>query len=845
VRLPFALRHAAREARSSARRIGLYMGTITIGVAALVAINSFRANVLRSVTEESRALLGADVRVRSQSPFPDSVVAVLDSIRAAGTPVAGVTSTVSVAIAGNGRTRLVQVRAVDGGFPFYGRIETRPAGLWPAPADRPAVIVEPALLTALDVAVGDSVRIGERWFEIAGTAPSLAPEVGFQSAIGPRVFFNAAWLASTGIVRFGSMIRYDAYFTTPDAWAATRFEDRYGERFRRQQVRISTADEQAEFLAEALDAMGRFLGLVGLMALLLGGLGVASAIHVFVAEARPTVATLRCLGATQRTAFTAYLVQAGVLGLLGALAGVLLGLAAQAALPVLLGGALPVSVRFAIEWTPVLSGLATGVWVATVFALLPLLAIRGIAPLQALRHEVEPERRRPDAWRALAWLALLASMLVLAVLQAPTRTAGLAFAGVLAATLLALRLTAGLLIRATRRFFPRRARFTVRQGVASLFRPHNQTAAVTMALGFGVFLLATLWVVQANLLGWLRIERGRDSPNLVAFDIQQDQVDDARAIFAQHGAAEPDFIPIVTARIAAINGRSIDGILAGPEARNVQPWAVRREYRHTWRDTLTGGETLIAGEWWHAPRADGLPRISIEQELTSHLNVGLGDVITWNIHGVERETRIASVRTVDWARFETNFFVVFEPGALDGAPASYVTVAAVADDAARAAIQRDLSLRHANISTVDLETIQATVRRIVGQVTLAVRFMALFSLAGGALVLLGALAASRFQRVRESVLLRTLGATRAQVRRVLFTEYIVLGTLAGLAGVLLATGAGWGLTRYVLRLDFALPAAALAGGWLAVAGLTAAIGLLNSREALRRTPLAVLREAGE
>jgi putative ABC transport system permease protein len=365
-----------------------------------------------------------------------------------------------------------------------------------------------------------------------------------------------------------------------------------------------------------------------------------------------------------------------------------------------------------------------------------------------------------------------------------------------------------------------------------------------MALGFGVFLVATLWVVQRSLLSWMGTDAGVRQPNLVFFDIQRDQADTLRALFDERADTTPELVPIVPARLLAINGRTIDMMLE-EEPRRVEPWALRREYRHTYRDSITGTEALVEGEWFdRAPAAGpGIARVSIERDVARNLDVAIGDTISWDVTGVRVQSVVTSVRTVDWARFETNFFFVFEPGFLEEAPQSTVSLVSVEDDSSRAALQRAVVERFPNVSVIDIATVQRTLRRIVGRVTFAIRFMAAFSMAAGALVLVGAIAASRFQRVRESALLRALGATRVQVRRMLLVEYALLGALAGLTGVVLAAIAGWLLAHFVFEIDYSVAVVPLAIIWAVVTLSAAVIGMLNSREALRSTPLSALREA--
>ncbi len=846
--LRFSIRHAIREGRSSWRRIGLYMSAITLGVAALVAINSFRGNIIDSIQREARGLLGADLEIHSRPPFPDPVQSVLDSAAASGTPLSYVTSLPSMArSAETDLSRLVQVRALEGGFPYYGEITTDPPVAWSRLQDEAVAIVDVAVPIQLDIEVGDTLQLGEASFEIAGIITSSPGEVSFRSAIGPRVYIPARHLQETGLVQFGSLVRHQVYLQIEENQVLQSFLNRHNQLFRDNNVGYDTVAERVDDLTEALGNMTRFLGLVGLTALLLGGVGVASAIHVYIKEKLETVAVLRCIGATQATVFAAYLVQAAALGLGGAAAGVILGLGVQATLPRVLGDFLPVDVSVSVDWMAVAAGLTVGVWVAGLFALLPLISVRDVPPLRALRRDVETVPTRSRKWRLAALAALLGSIVAISMLQAPTRWMGIAYAASITVTMLLLWGTARLLMRTTRKHFPRRARYVVRQGVANLFRPQNQTAAVTIALGFGVFIIATIYLVQRNLLEPFKIDRSTSSPNLFLFDIQEDQRDGVADLLANHGVPTLRLIPLIPSRLSHINGRSVEEILADTTGPNVSRWALRREYRHTYRDTLVRTEELVAGQWWdNIPGADtGLPQVSIEEDLAEELKVGIGDRITWNLQGVPIETEITSIRRVDWARFELNFFFVFEPRALEGAPPTIIAFTRIDEANQRAAFQRDLVRGFPNVSVADLALLQDALSGIINKVTLAIRFMALFSIGSGIVVLLGAIATSRFQRIRESVLLKTLGATKKQIGQILLTEYFALGSLAALTGILLAGVAGWGLVHFLFELNFHLPVAALGALWLGVVVLTTTIGLANGRDALKKPPLAVIRELAE
>jgi putative ABC transport system permease protein len=850
---------ARREGRGSRRRLALYMSAITLGVAALVAINSFRQNVTAAISAQAREVLGADLELSSRQRFDSVVQGVLDSTARSGVPVSRVTSFASMALAlRSGGTRLVEVRATEGGFPYYGTVETEPASAWGALATGPHALVDPALLIQLNARVGDTLAVGEARFAIAGVVTRYPGDIALRTAIGPRVYIPAAYLDATQLLRTGSMARYLAYLKLEPPTAVQKFLNRNHPTFRTHGVGYDTVAEREAELTNSLDVLARFLGLVGLVALLLGGVGVASAVNVFAKEKLEIAAVLRCLGATQGTVFAIYLLQAGAMGLLGAAAGVVLGVVVQWQLPRVLSDFLPIAVPAGVDYASVAAGLGIGVWVAVVFALLPLLSIRDVSPLAALRKEFEPAGA-VRGQRFTAYLAIAASVLSLSLWQAPRPRSGIAFALGVAATTLVLWIGATLLTGAVRRFFPRRARYVVRQGVANLFRPHNQTTAVTLAVGFGIFLIATLYVVQRNLLDRLQLDARPDRPNLVMFDIQRDQIAGVGTLLRDRGVAVLQETPIVTARISAINGRTVQQLIAAPEGYRRARWALRREYRNTYRDSLMSSEQLVAGTWWNgaaragrgeaggaaAARSALPPAISVEQDLAKELNVSLGDRITWDVQGTPVESRITSLRRVTWARFEPNFFVVFQPGALEQAPQSFVVLTRIADRTIRAETQRDLVLRYPNVAALDLTLVQQTLDSVLRSVSVAIRFMALFSIVSGLLVLVGSIATTRFQRMRESVLLKTLGASRRQIIGITLTEYSALGALAGVTGVVLAGLAGWALMRFFFDVPFRLPALPLAGLAAAAGLITTLVGLANSRRVLDQTPLAVIREMGE
>jgi len=841
---------AWRESRTARRRLLLYMSSISLGVAALVAIDSFASNVTDSVREQSRGLLGGDVSFSArQGGFTPRADSLLDSLGASGVRLARMTTFASMGLVErSGGTRLVQVRAVTPEYPFYGVVTTAPAGRWAQLQRGPNALVDQSLLVSLDARVGDTLTLGYAKFAIIGALVSVPGDPGISATIGPRVFIPAAYLDSTKLLGFGSRADYDAFAKLPEGTDPATWLAPLRPRLERMRMRARTVVENEVNLTESIDQLSDFLGVVGLVALLLGGIGVASGVHAFVARKIDTVAVLRCLGATSRQVLIIYVLQAAAMGFVGALAGAVLGVAIQYALPLTVRDFLPVDVQVSLAPRAILLGVALGVWVAMAFALRPLLALRNVSPLQALRRDLDhaPFGRGWRDWpRVAVNVALAASVVLLAATRSPTlRTAMWMSAGI-AAVLVVLLLSATLLSALARRTLRARWPYVVRQGIANLYRPANQTRAVVLSLGFGAFLITTLYLVQSNLLRQFNLTTEASRGNLLFFDVQDDQSDGVGALVRQAGFEVVQATPIVTMRIKSVNGRAVAQLLSDTTRRG-GAWALRREYRSTYRDSLQGSETLVGGRWFGGTRpASGAPvdEVSLEQDVAKELRVKVGDVVTWDVQGVEVPTRVTSLRDVNWARFEPNFFAVFSRGALEQAPKQFVLLTNVPDVASAARVQRAVVQRYPNVSAIDLSIIRKTIGEIVDRVSVAIRFLAVFSLAMGIPVLFSAVAATRRERIREGVLLKTLGATQGQIRRILFAEYALLGVLGSLTGMLLSFGGAWALLKFVFERPFApatVPAVAIAGAMVLV---TVSIGMLSGRDVFRTTPMAALREA--
>jgi putative ABC transport system permease protein len=865
----FAL--AWRESRTARRRLLLYMSSISLGVAALVAIDSFSDNVIRSVHEQSRALLGGDFQAERRAPPTKKVAALLDSLASKGIPSTTATNFASMALVERtGGTRLVQVHAVAPRYPFYGNIITEPAAAWRGLQSGYNIIVDPALLVSLDARVGDTVSLGVTRFEITGSLKSVPGDVGISAIVGPRVYIPERYVGETQLLVFGSRAEYETLFKLPENYSPSLFSARYG---RRMLDSTNGSFRSAGFnesrLAGAIDQLHDYLSIVGLVALLLGGVGVASGVHAFALKKIDPVAILRCVGATSWQVLTIYTTQAAIMGFVGAAAGVILGVGIQFLFPLVLADFLPVDVDVKLAPQAMLLGLGIGVWVALLFSLRPLVALRRVSPLQALRREPDAEALRRARWdplRITLSFAIAFSVFDLGLTRANTIQRGIGFTIAIGGAIAVLYFSASLLSWVARRILRPSWPFPIRQGIASLYRPGNQTRAVVLALGFGVFLMGTLYQVQSNILRSLGVRLGESRANVVFFDVQESQKPGIDSIIRAGRYELIDATPIVPMRIASINGKSATDILAEiqktrdaerasraasggrgrggrqRERTGASPWAIRREFRSTFRDSLTASENLVQGSWFTAPRADGRGQVSLDTGVIGDMGVKLGDTITWNVQGVQVPTIVVNTRSVKWQSFSPNFFIVFDPKSLEKAPKQFAILVRAADGQAIAHLQRDVVSKYPGVSSLDLSLVQRTVASVLGKVTMAVRFLALISLALGIPVLFSAVAATRRERLREGVLLKTLGATKQQIGHIMLAEYALLGTLGAVTGVLLSTLAGWALMHWIFRFPFVPafgPLIIVAGTMI---GLAVAIGLLTGRDVFAETPMAALRQ---
>lgn len=837
------LHMAWRDARTHRRRLLLFTSAIVLGIAALVAINALGEDLERAIDEQAKALLGADLQLGSRGPFSPESEALFDSL--GGAQAREVRFSSMIYFLKSGGTRLARIRAIEGDYPFYGEFKVMPPEAARAFNRSRHALVEESLLLQYGAETGDSLKIGELSFVIAGALQNVPGESAADAFIGPRVYLPLRDLARTDLLQRGSQVTYNIHFKFDDAVAVEKLVAGLKPHLEQHRLRSETVASQKEDLGRGMQNLYQFLSLTGFIALLLGCIGVASAVHVHIKQKLNIVAVLRCLGASGKQTFLVFLLQASALGMAGTLLGIALGVYLQAWLPKILSDFLPVAIAVRFSWRAVITGGLLGLGMTLLFALLPLLRVRAISPLLTLRSSFEEgSQTRRDFWRWGVQALIAAGILLFARAQAQNWVFALGFAAGLAAAFGLLTAAAKLLTAAVKKFFPSSWSYIWRQSLANLYRPNNQTMTMMFALGLGTFLIATLFLVQDTLLRQISLSSTGNQPNLVLFDVQSDQKEEVADLIRSLDLPVMQQVPVVTMRLEAINGRSVRE-LQKDSTRGIPGWALRREYRSSYRDSLFDNEKLIAGSLQPGgPGVSDTARISLEDGIAKSLQVKIGDALVFDVQGISVPTVVGSLREVNWRRLQPSFFVLFPTGVLENAPQFHVLVTRVNSSAQSAQLQRMAVQRFPNVSAIDVTLVLQTADSILSKVAFVVRFMALFSILTGLLVLAGAVITSRYQRLQETVLLRTLGGSRTQILKIMVLEYLFLGGLAALTGLLLALAASWALAFFVFEAEFipaVLPAILI---MLAVIFLTILLGMLNSRGMIDHPPLEVLRAEG-
>ena len=879
------LNMAWRETRGAWRHFLYFFVCIAIGVSAVVGVSLFAAHVESAVSSQAKGLLGGDLEIRSSHPLSVESRTVLDALGQRGITRTHVSELVAMAARTTKgsmaaqSTQIVELKAVEPEYPLYGVLKIEPSTsldrlLHP---DRSqcggfvchGAVVQEALLLRMGVAVGDRIKIGKVEFLITGLVRTEPDRMVNAFSLGPRILISIAGLNASALVQPGSRIRERELLRLPSEMAMEPLRGELRGRLDSDHVRVSGYRDAQPQLKQFLEQLSRYLGLIGLTALFIGGLGVAMSIHAFMQEKLKTIAILKTLGADSSTLIGTYVLQAIGLGLVGSVAGMLLGIVLQQVLPPLLAGAfvsdlldqVGVSMELStVSVAPLVKGGALGLLTTLLFSLWPLLRVREIAPAAIFRREVD--RHSGDAlvtssWRTNAGLqdrfgvttaaALMCGIVGLSVWQAGSWRVGGWYIGGVAVAILALLGCARLLV-AGLRLLPRPDSLTLRYAVGNVLRPGGHTAGILVAVGMSVMIIVTVSLVERALLRQVGESRPTDSPTFFFIDLQPDQTEGFAKLVGEQTGRTPEITPLVRSRLHAINGEEvkIDEERDQEERRDEskeerrKQWYLSREYVLTFLDQLPKGNEIVRGVWWQPGQRLTTPQVSIEEEAARSLGLEVGAYIDLDIQGATIRAEVSSIRKVDWGNFSTNFYMILSPGSLDGAPLTYVGTIRVDSDQ-EVPLQQAIVAAFPNVSAIHVGDVLRNFANVLDRLALAIRAVALFCVVTGGLVMAAALAATRYRRLYESVILKAVGATRGLIARTFATEYALLGLLGGMLAIALSSVLSWVVLTQVFDLTWSLHPIVLVAALGYTVLLTLFVGLLSTFRILGQRPLAILR----
>jgi len=834
------LKMAWRDGKASGRKLVLFMASIVLGIAAVVSIQSFGENLKENISLQSKFLMGADYKIDTNKPPNDKITRIIDSLGGANSKEISFAS--MAAFPKTGAAKLVQVRGIEGGFPFYGDLETEPARAASQYQEMGAALVDATVMLQLGIQPGDSIKVGTITLPIAGALMSVPGSAAIFSSIAPPVIIPHRFITETGLVQQGSRINYAYYFIAGPGMDMEQLDKTLGPVIDAQDADLDTHVSTSERMGRQYDNFGKFLNLVAFIALLLGCVGIASAINIYIRGKLRAVAVLKCIGATKRQTFLIYLIQIAAMGLLGGIVGTGLGLLLQELFPLFLQDLLPVDVEMSFSPQVILMGLLLGIFMSVLFALYPLMGTLYISPLQALRVQDESSSKSGKAG-LLVLLGIFLFVFIFSFWLLKDWRYALAFVGGIIITFSILAGVAKLFMKAIKKYFPSSWGFPARQSLLNLFRPQNQTLTLVLAIGVGTFLISTLYFTKDVLLAQASLETNSNSLNMILLDVQTEQKEAITKTITGNNLPVLDDIPIVTMRVQSLAGVPVNAIRKDT-ASSVNGWILDHEFRVTYRDSLIASESLEQGKWTTEVKKTDLVPISISDNFAKDANVKLGDKISFNVQGVLLNTVVGSVRTVDWSRMQLNFSIVFPKGVLEDAPQFRVLTTNVPSEEASAGLQTELVRKFPNVSIIDLRQVLKVIEGLLNKISWIINFMAFFSILTGIIVLLGAVRTSKYQRIKESVLLRTLGAKSDQILKILALEYMYLGVLGALSGILLSTISSQLLAWLVFDSPFIpsmFPFLVLFPG---ITLLVIIIGLANSISVIKSPPLEVLRKEG-
>ncbi len=837
IHLDWLLKMAWRDARASKTRLLLFMSSLVLGIAAVVAIQLFSTNLKANLKLQSKALMGADYIIDSDEIPTERAQEIIDSLK----PDASEVTFVSMAaFPKNGGTKLVKVRGMQGDFPFYGSMDTKPVTAAATYQRDKTALVDATLMLQYNIKPGDSIKIGELTLPIAGSLINIPGSTTVSTSVAPPVVIPESLIEQTQLLQFGSRKEYQYFFKATDTLNLLRLENALEPQLELVDADLDTHTSTSRRLGRRYDNISKFLNLVAFIALILGCIGIASSIQIYIKEKLASTAVLKCLGASSLQNLLIFLIQVAGIGFLGGVIGTMIGVGLQEVFPYFLKDFLPFEVQISIDFASVLIGVLLGVFMSVLFAILPLLSTWSVSPLRVLRVG-DDGMGSSRSIQMIVYVVILLALFLISYWLLNDVVYALSFIGGTAMTFILLASVGWLLIKVLRKNFPRSWGYPSRQALLNLFRPNNQTLVLITSIGLGAFLISTLYFTRDLLLTQTDVEQSASNPNLIILDVQKEQRDPLRSVMEQNNIPILDDIPIVTMRMSKLNSRSVDEIEQDTTSQ-MRGWVLNHEFRTTYRDELTASEEIIDGKWEPELNDVNVIPISISENLAGDAQLGIGDTVTFNVQGVLMQTRVASIRSVDWSQLQPNFNILFPAGVLENAPQFNVITTAVADESASAQLQSLLVSRFPNLTIIDLRQAFVLIKDIFDKVAWIINFMAFFSILTGIIVLIGSVRTSKYQRIKESVLLRTIGARNSQILKISALEYVFLGLMGSLVGILLALAATAALALFVFQESFVPSWIPFTIIFPCITLIVVLIGLSNIREVLSNSPLEVMRK---
>ncbi|AVR47525.1 hypothetical protein C7S20_17175 [Christiangramia fulva] len=829
---------AWRDGKASLGRLFLFMASIVLGIAAVVSIQSFSDNLKKNISLQSKSLMGADYIIESNHPPDERVQEIIDSLGGADAREISFASMMATSRTGN--TKLMQVRGIEKAFPFYGKLETTPSGASESLKNGKA-LVDATTMLQMNLKVGDSIKIGKVILPVGGALNSTPGSSGLFSSIAPPVFIPYGFIEETELVKTGSRIDYKFYFKANASTDLEKLEKKLNPILDAHDADIDTHLSTSRRLGRRYENFGKFLNLVAFVALLLGCIGIASAIHIYIQEKLKSVAILKCLGASSRQTFIIFLIQLIAIGLLGSILGILVGLGLQQLFPLIMQDFLPLELEISIAWKVIFMGMIIGVSMAVLFGLYPLTFTLKTSPLQALRIDESKTSGSKKAGAIIGGLLVL-FLFGFSFWLLEDWKYSLSFLGGIAVVFLCLAGIAGLFIYLIRHFFPSKWSFEARQSLLNLFRPQNQTLILILAIGLGAFLISTLYFTKDMLLSQAKLEDQANSPNLILLDVQTNQKDSVAQTVRAQDLPVIEAIPIVTMKVKSLAGKPVEEIRKDTTSQ-INRWILDHEFRTTYRDSLISSESISNGNWVPKMKDDQeIVPISVSEDFAKDAEVSVGDEIIFNVQGVLLKTNVESIRKVDWSRMQMNFSIVFPKGVLEEAPQFLVLTTKTPNPQKSAELQQAIVEKFPNVSIIDLRQVLSVIQEILNKISWLINFMSAFSIITGIIVLIGAVRTSKYQRIKESVLLRTLGARKEQILKILALEYLFLGMIGCITGIFLSLLGSLLLAYFVFDSTFIPSVGPFVFLLPAIVILVVVIGLSSSLSVLKSPPLQVLRK---